>query len=142
MSLLFNMLPSFVITLLPKSKHLLISWLQSPSAVILEPPKIKELIYLIGKSEEGKVTLCNQDYHFWVRRAKALSRGQGCVQLRFLLLEPSCLSHSPGACNLGLTESQQLPLTQTSLLLLPLTPVPLSPLSLITEAVFVVSTTV
>ena len=41
MSLLFNMLSRFVITFLPKSKHLLISWLQSPSAVILEPPKIK-----------------------------------------------------------------------------------------------------
>ena len=39
MSLLFNMLPKLVITFLPKSKHLLISWLQSPSAVILEPPK-------------------------------------------------------------------------------------------------------
>ena len=38
MSLLFNMLPMLVITFLPKSKHLLISWLQSPSAVILEPP--------------------------------------------------------------------------------------------------------
>ena len=41
MSLLFNMLSSLVITFLPRSKHLLISWLQSPSAVILEPPKIK-----------------------------------------------------------------------------------------------------
>ena len=41
MSLLFNMLSRFVITLLPRSKHLLISWLQSPSAVILEPPKNK-----------------------------------------------------------------------------------------------------
>ena len=41
MSLLFNMLSRLVITFLPKSKHLLASWLQSPSAVILEPPKIK-----------------------------------------------------------------------------------------------------
>jgi len=41
MSLLLNMLPRLVITFLPRSKHLLISWLQSPSAVILEPPKIK-----------------------------------------------------------------------------------------------------
>ena len=41
MSLLFNMLPRLVITLLPRSKHILISWLQSPSAVILEPRKIK-----------------------------------------------------------------------------------------------------
>ena len=41
MSLLFNMLSRLVITFLPRSKHLLISWLQSPSAVILEPRKIK-----------------------------------------------------------------------------------------------------
>ena len=41
MSLLLNMLSRLVITFLPGSKHLLISWLQSPSAVILEPPKIK-----------------------------------------------------------------------------------------------------
>jgi len=40
MSLLFNMLSRLVITFLPRSKHLLISWLQSLSAVILEPPKI------------------------------------------------------------------------------------------------------
>ena len=39
MSLLFNMLSRLVITFLPRSKNLLISWLQSPSAVILEPPK-------------------------------------------------------------------------------------------------------
>ena len=41
MSLLFNMLSSLDITILPRYKRLLISWLQSPSAVILEPPKIK-----------------------------------------------------------------------------------------------------
>ena len=40
MSLLFNMLSRLVIVFLPRSKRLLISWLQSPSAVILEPPKI------------------------------------------------------------------------------------------------------
>ena len=40
-SLLFNMLARLVITFLPRSKHLLSSWLQLPSAVILEPPKIK-----------------------------------------------------------------------------------------------------
>ena len=43
-SLLFNMLSRLVITFLSKSKRLLISWLQSPSAVILEPPKIKYVI--------------------------------------------------------------------------------------------------
>ena len=39
MSLFFNMLSRLVITFLPRSKHLLISWLQSPFAVVLEPPK-------------------------------------------------------------------------------------------------------
>ena len=43
MSLLFNMLSILVIAFLPRSKCLLISWLQSPSAVILEPPKIKSV---------------------------------------------------------------------------------------------------
>ena len=41
MSLLFNMLPRLVTTFLPRSKHLLISWLQSPSAVVLEPRQNK-----------------------------------------------------------------------------------------------------
>ena len=43
MSLLFNMLSRFVITFLPRSKRLLISWLQSLSTVILEPKKIKSV---------------------------------------------------------------------------------------------------
>ena len=43
MSLLFNMVSRLVITFLPRSKCLFISWMQSPSAVILEPPKIKYL---------------------------------------------------------------------------------------------------
>ena len=43
MSLLLNMLSRLVITLLPRSKRILISWLQSPYAVILEPPKIKSM---------------------------------------------------------------------------------------------------
>ena len=44
MSLLFNMLSSLVITFLPRNRNLLISWLQSPSAVILEPREIKSAI--------------------------------------------------------------------------------------------------
>ena len=43
MSLILNMLSKFVIAFLPKSKSLLISWLQSPSALTLEPPEIKSL---------------------------------------------------------------------------------------------------
>ena len=48
MPLLFNMLSSLVILFLPRGKCLLISWLQSPSAVILEPPKIKSLTVSTG----------------------------------------------------------------------------------------------
>ena len=51
MSLLFNMLSGLAITFLPRSKCLLISWLQSPSAVILEPRKIKSVtIYVFSPS--------------------------------------------------------------------------------------------
>ena len=51
MSLLFNMLSRLVITFLPRSKHLLISWLQSPSAVTLQPRKIKSAtVYTVSPS--------------------------------------------------------------------------------------------
>ena len=51
MSLLFNMLSRLVIAFLPSSKHLLISWLQSPSAVFLEPPKIKSVtVFIVSPS--------------------------------------------------------------------------------------------
>ena len=49
-SLLFNMLSKFFIAFLPRSKRLLISWLQSPSAVILEPKKIKSVTVFIVSS--------------------------------------------------------------------------------------------
>ena len=55
MSLLFSMLSRLVIAFLPKSKHLLISWLHSPSAVILEPKKIKSLTVSILSS-----SLCHE----------------------------------------------------------------------------------
>ena len=56
MSLLLNMLSRLVITFLPGSKRLLISWLQSPSAVILEPPKIKSnTIYTVSPSISHEV---------------------------------------------------------------------------------------
>ena len=48
MSLLFNMPSRLVITFLPRSKHLIISWLQSPSAVIFEPKKIKSVTVVIS----------------------------------------------------------------------------------------------
>ena len=53
MSLLFNMLSRLVITFLPRSKHLLISWLQSPSAVILESRKIKSATVSSSICHEG-----------------------------------------------------------------------------------------
>ena len=56
MSLLFNMLSRLVITFLPRSKCLLISWLQSPSAVTLEPLKIKsDTVYTVSPSISHKV---------------------------------------------------------------------------------------
>ena len=65
MSLLFNMLSRLVITFLPRSKRLLISWLQSSSAVILEPKKVWH---------------CFPIYFPW-------SGGTGCHDLRFLNVE-------------------------------------------------------
>ena len=58
MSLLCNMLSRLVITFFPRNKHLLISWLQSPYAVILEPPKIKSLtVSFVSPS------ICQEDIH-------------------------------------------------------------------------------
>ena len=56
MPLLFNMLSLCVIAFLPSSKHLLMSWLQSPSAVILEPRKIKSLtVFTVSPSIHHEV---------------------------------------------------------------------------------------
>ena len=56
MSLLFNMLSRLVITFLPRGKRLLISWLRSPSAVILEPPKIKcDIVSTVSPSISNEV---------------------------------------------------------------------------------------
>ena len=70
MSLLFNMLSKFVIAFLPRSKRLLISWLQSPSAVILEPPQNKVC----------HCFHCFPTYFPW-------SDGTGCHDLSFLNVE-------------------------------------------------------
>ena len=69
MSLLFNIFSRLVITFLPRSKSLLISWLQSPSAVIFEPPKIKSDSFH-----------CFPIYFPW-------SDGTSCHDLRFLNVE-------------------------------------------------------
>ena len=71
MSLLLNMLSRWVITFLPRSKRLLISWLQSPSAVILEPKKKKKVWHCFH---------CFPIYFPW-------SDGTGCHDLRFLNVE-------------------------------------------------------
>ena len=62
-SLLFNMLSRFVITFLPRSKHLLISWMQSPSAVILEPPKIKSVPVSIVSQEKSSPLNLEKQMH-------------------------------------------------------------------------------
>ena len=64
-SLLFNMLYRLVTTFLPRSKHLLISWLQSPSAVILEPQKIKsDTVSTVSPSvAQSYPTLCDPMNH-------------------------------------------------------------------------------
>ena len=62
MSLLFNMLSRLVITFLPRNERLLISWLQSPSEVILEPPRIKsDTVSTVSAAGDG--TRCH-DLHF------------------------------------------------------------------------------
>ena len=56
MSLLFNMVSRLAITFLSRSKRLLISWLQSPSVVIWEPPKIKSvMVYIVSPSTYHEV---------------------------------------------------------------------------------------
>ena len=69
-SLLCNMLSRLVIAFLPRSKHLLISWLQSPSAVILEPKKRKSVTVSIVSP-----SICHE------------SDGTGCHDLCFLNVE-------------------------------------------------------
>ena len=84
MSLLLNMLSRLVITFLPRSKRLLISWLQSPSVVILEPPKIKsDTVFPFPYFPWSDGTRC----HFWLSWLgkcgeiyywHLVGRGQGC----------------------------------------------------------------
>ena len=65
MSLLFNMLPRFVIAFLPRIKHLLISWLQSPPAVILELKEIKsDTVFTVSPSISHKVMGPDAMIHF------------------------------------------------------------------------------
>ena len=68
MSLLFNMLSMLVIAFLPRSKCLFISWLQSPSAVILKPPKIKsDTVTTVSPSISHEVMQLYRIYHIKCR---------------------------------------------------------------------------
>ena len=64
MSLLFNMQSRFVIAFLPRNKHLLISWRQSPSAVILKPTKIKSVTASIVSTSICHEVMWPDDLHF------------------------------------------------------------------------------
>ena len=70
MSLLFNMLSRLVIAFLPRSKHLLISWLQSPFAVILEPKVCHCFHFFPIYSPWSDGTRCH-DLHFWMLSFKS-----------------------------------------------------------------------
>ena len=89
MSLLFNMLSRFVIAFLPRSKHLLISWLQSPSAVILEPKKTKSpTVSIVSPSicheVMGPDAMILVFLMFRFKPAFSLSSGGSSVPLHFL----------------------------------------------------------
>ena len=72
MSLIFNTLSRFAIAFLPRSKCLLISWLQSPSSVILEPKKINSALLLL----------------FWGKKVASICHeGTGCHDLSFFNVE-------------------------------------------------------
>ena len=91
MSLLFNMLSRLVITFLPRSKCLLISWLQSPSAVILEPKKIKsDTVSTVSPSISHKVM--GQDTMilvFWMLSFKPTFSLSSFTFIKRLLSSPS-----------------------------------------------------
>ena len=112
MSLLFNMLSKLIIAFLPRSKCLLISWLQSPSAVILEPPPPNKFSHSFHFSpiylpwSDG--TRCHDiSFHFMKRLFSSSSlsaiREVSTVCLRLLkflpeILIPACASSSPAFC--------------------------------------------
>ena len=78
MSLLFNMLSRLVVAFLPRCKHHLISWLQSPSAVILQPPKIKSVTVSIVSP-----SICNEV----MVPSHPIQHGTRCHDIDFLNFE-------------------------------------------------------
>ena len=104
-SLLLNMLSRLVITFLPRSKRLLISWLQSPSAVILEPPKTKsDTVSTVSPSISHEVMGPDAIILvFWIMKVKESEVSQSCPTLRPRGLQPTRLLwpwDSPGK-NIG-----------------------------------------
>ena len=96
-SLLFNMLPKFVITFLPRSKHLLISWLQLPSAVILEPKKRKSVTV-----STVSLSICHEVmgpdailFVFWMLNISQLFHSPLSLSSRGSLV-PLCFCHKGG----------------------------------------------
>ena len=88
--LLFNMLSRLVITPLPRSERLLISWLQSPSAVILEPQKIKSASALLTTPKPLTVwitTNCGKFLKTWEYQTTWLTSWETCMQVRKQQLE-------------------------------------------------------
>ena len=98
MSLLLNMLSRLVITFLPRGKHLLISWLQSPSAVILEPPQKKKISLTVSTvspsiSHEVILVLVVSKYPMIERLAKwsqSLRLLKTCFKLAFQHYHSMC----------------------------------------------------
>ena len=100
MSLLFNMLSRLVITFFPRSKRLLISWLQSPSAVILEPPKLKSdtvsTVSPPGETLSQKQScyfLPSEAFHLWNSDSLGLSRISTTEILTSILCESDANMH-------------------------------------------------
>ena len=86
-SLLFNMLSTFIIAFLPRSKHLLLLWLQSPSTVILEPKKIKSVtVFTFSPSmcHEVIVTSCPKLFHVTFPESETRYYQQTFCEKRFL----------------------------------------------------------
>ena len=110
MSLLFNVLSRWVIAFLPKSKYLLISWLQSPSTVILKPPKIKSVtVSIVSPSTCHEVM--EPDAMIFVFRTSSFKPVLSLISFTFIkrlfsssfisaisllvILIPACASSSP-----------------------------------------------
>ena len=78
-SLLFNTLSRFVMAFLPRSTHLIIPWLQSPSAVILEPKKIKSLTVSVVSP-----SICLEVMLFYVVVLLCILYSSVCLEVFFL----------------------------------------------------------